>query len=290
MNAFAASRVGAAAVIASPAIFLVLIYTAASRDPLAVVAQVAFFYSYLVAVALFVPIKPVIGVRWWLVWIVLSAALAIPPAAAHVAAGLRSGGVPRDVSDTVVNFVFAAVIGAAAAGVWLRARRFDRAAALDLAFPLSGGLFVAIQAGSSRLLNHHVRSRAQRYGVDLVNADNVPTYALPVHAAVAGTVVEAVDGFDDNSAGLRDVRHPFGNHVVVEDAAGRRTYFAHLKRGSVGVRAGASVRVGDVLGLVGNSGNSTEPHLHVHAERCGDGLPITFGGRYLIRNSSVRAT
>jgi len=46
------------------------------------------------------------------------------------------------------------------------------------------------------------------------------------------------------------------------------------------------VRVGDLMGLVGNSGNTTEPHLHIHAvdPDTGAGVPITLDGRYPVRN------
>jgi hypothetical protein len=60
---------------------------------------------------------------------------------------------------------------------------------------------------------------------------------------------------------------------------------AHLQRRSVRVAAGDPVTAGTPLGLVGNSGNTSEPHLHVHAETdAGEGVPMTFEGRFLIRN------
>jgi murein DD-endopeptidase MepM/ murein hydrolase activator NlpD len=55
-----------------------------------------------------------------------------------------------------------------------------------------------------------------------------------------------------------------GNHVVLDLGDGRYALFAHLKPGSVRVRVGETVRRGQVLGLVGTSGNSSEPHLHFH--------------------------
>jgi murein DD-endopeptidase MepM/ murein hydrolase activator NlpD len=53
---------------------------------------------------------------------------------------------------------------------------------------------------------------------------------------------------------------------------------AHLRLGTVSVTAGDVVRVGQLLGEVGNSGRSTEPHLHIHAERDGTGLDLQFIG------------
>jgi murein DD-endopeptidase MepM/ murein hydrolase activator NlpD len=68
-------------------------------------------------------------------------------------------------------------------------------------------------------------------------------------------------------------------------------------KGSVLVRPGDRVQAGQPLACVGNSGNTTEPHLHIHAKRGdkpdsildGEGMPMRFGGRWLIRNSVVRS-
>ncbi|TMZ49982.1 M23 family metallopeptidase, partial [Klebsiella pneumoniae] len=51
---------------------------------------------------------------------------------------------------------------------------------------------------------------------------------------------------------------------------------------------GDVVREGQLLGTVGNSGNTSEPHLHIHAEKDGEGVPIRFGGRFLVRNNLMR--
>jgi murein DD-endopeptidase MepM/ murein hydrolase activator NlpD len=55
-----------------------------------------------------------------------------------------------------------------------------------------------------------------------------------------------------------------GNHVILDLGGGRYAFYAHLRPGTLRVRTGDLVRRGQVLGLVGNSGNSTEPHLHFH--------------------------
>ena len=55
-----------------------------------------------------------------------------------------------------------------------------------------------------------------------------------------------------------------GNHVILDIGGGRYAFYAHLKPGSLRVRVGERVKRGQVVGLVGNSGNSTEPHLHFH--------------------------
>ena len=74
---------------------------------------------------------------------------------------------------------------------------------------------------------------------------------------------------------------------------GVKVVLAHLKQGSVAVTPDMRVNQGSVLGQVGNSGNTSQPHLHLHAERdgepgqilTGEGVPIGLGGRFLVRNS-----
>ena len=73
--------------------------------------------------------------------------------------------------------------------------------------------------------------------------------------------------------------------VVLDLGRGEFALLAHLRRGSVRVRKGQRVRAGDALGVCGNSGNSSEPHLHFHLQDRAAlfggarGLPITFAGR-----------
>lgn len=84
-----------------------------------------------------------------------------------------------------------------------------------------------------------------------------------VVAAAAGTVVTAVDGcFDRCTSGSCNCGDGFGNFVRIDHPDGKRTYYAHLKNGSVQVNDGDQVECGTPLGRVGSSGFSTGPHLH----------------------------
>jgi murein DD-endopeptidase MepM/ murein hydrolase activator NlpD len=152
-----------------------------------------------------------------------------------------------------------------------------------LRFPLRGGCYV-IGQGGPRPLNAHHPVVAQRGAVDILGLDGgrrgqgiLPAeleryaiYGRPVYAPVTGTIRFAVDDRPDAPIGEPDPAHAPGNHVVIE-ADGVRIVLAHLQPGSVAVRTGDPVEEGALLGLVGNSGNSTEPHLHLHAETTGDG-------------------
>jgi hypothetical protein len=92
-------------------------------------------------------------------------------------------------------------------------------------------------------------------------------FGEPIHAVADGTVVLARDGLPDippmtKNPDLRTPRDYAGNNVIVAIGAGRYAVFDHLVRGSVRVRRGQRVRAGQVIGLLGNSGNTDAPHLH----------------------------
>jgi murein DD-endopeptidase MepM/ murein hydrolase activator NlpD len=93
-----------------------------------------------------------------------------------------------------------------------------------------------------------------------------------------------------------DRDNPAGNFVYLKCGASG-VLLAHLMQSSVAVTPGDRVREGQQIGRVGNSGYSTEPHLHIHAQRGGGGadflaadpLPLQVAGRTLVRNSRIDA-
>lgn len=141
-------------------------------------------------------------------------------------------------------------------------------------------------------------------------------FGAPVLAPASGTVASVHDGEPDHEARrsqpallayaltqagrVRQGPHAVaGNHVVIAlGPSGPFVLLAHLRRGSVAVAAGTEVRPGTPLGTCGNSGNSTEPHIHLqvtdslHWPTC-RGLPLAFrhpGGRpgpWLPRNGEM---
>lgn len=80
----------------------------------------------------------------------------------------------------------------------------------------------------------------------------------------------AVDGIKDNLPGTVNPFFVTGNTVVVKTASNEYLYFAHFQQGSILVRKGDKIKAVQILGLCGNSGNSTEPHLHLHAQNSED--------------------
>ena len=127
-------------------------------------------------------------------------------------------------------------------------------------------------------------SIAQRFAIDYVQVDsagrtfsgdranNASYYAQgeDALAVLDGVVTATKDSIPENVPGINSRAVPItletvgGNHVIVDIGGGRYAFYAHLQPGSLRVRKGDRVKRGQVLGLVGNSGNSTEPHLHFH--------------------------
>ena len=90
-------------------------------------------------------------------------------------------------------------------------------------------------------------------------------YGEPVLAVSAGRVVEVVDRYPDqipNDPEPVELAAADGNHVIIRLGEGVFAGYAHLKPGSVRVNRGQRVRPGQVIGKLGNSGNTTGPHLH----------------------------
>lgn len=65
-------------------------------------------------------------------------------------------------------------------------------------------------------------------------------------------------------SGVLDIRPNAGNHVMIKTDSGHIVFLAHLKNKSISVKQGQRVSEGEQIGLVGNSGNSTAPHLHIN--------------------------
>lgn len=167
-------------------------------------------------------------------------------------------------------------------------------------FPLRGEWY-AVRSPGSRIPSHGTDVLAQRYAIDLQRLGDgrrphragwartlsvgVPLrecygWGESVHSVRDGVVVAAMDGMPErewlhpareswhalaNSVTFRptaeNAQRLVGNHVIVRSGAFYAVY-AHLVPGSVSVKAGQDVRHGEVLGMVGSSGNSTAPHLH----------------------------
>lgn len=182
------------------------------------------------------------------------------------------------------------------------ARRRLQDGSSPLRWPLPGGRWTVVE-GTGTLPNHHWSVVAQRGALDLVGAvrggrstgkliprdcRDFAAYGHEVVAPCDGYVRVAQDGHPDRPARGSP---PPGNHVVIDTETGETLTLAHLQPGSVTVAAGQLVTRGEPIGRVGNSGNSSEPHLHIHAVRAGRPLRPRFDSVHssLRRNAVVTA-
>jgi murein DD-endopeptidase len=180
-------------------------------------------------------------------------------------------------------------------------------AAPVIAPPLHGGTWLAGNgpgngSGHRRALipvGGHAQI-AQRFAIDWVKVgddgktfhgdpkknESYLAYGAEALSVAGGVVSEVKDGIPQNVPGSNravpiTLETIGGNHVIVDLGGGHFAFWAHLQPGSVRVKVGDHVRRGQVLGLVGNSGNSTEPHLHFHvtdasSPLASEGVPYAF--------------
>ena len=183
-------------------------------------------------------------------------------------------------------------------------------ATIDLMSPLRNNQYIVVHGGASPFTNAHFHVRPQNYALDIVrlnsfgmraasiaggsNLNNYVIYGDSVFSPCAGTVVITVDEYDDLKPPNTDTEHLAGNHILIE-CGGVEILLAHLKKGSIVVNEGDSVTTNSVLGQVGNTGNTSEPHLHMHVERGGESktildgeaVPFTINTQFLVRGDII---
>ena len=141
-------------------------------------------------------------------------------------------------------------------------------------YPFKGEWFV-FWGGTNELINYHYAYESQRFAYDFVKVQDGCTYLhAPEHnqhyfayneeiiAPLDGKVIEVVDTIIDNIPSQMDEQNPAGNYVIIEHANKEYSLLAHLIPNSITVHVGQPVKTGDIIGRCGNSGNSSEPHLH----------------------------
>jgi urea transporter/murein DD-endopeptidase MepM/ murein hydrolase activator NlpD len=106
----------------------------------------------------------------------------------------------------------------------------------------------------------------QTYKVPGTDKADYYCFNKPVLACGDGVVEEAVSHIEDNLIGQVNTADNWGNTVVIKHAPGLYSKISHLKKNSVKVKPGDFVKRGDLLGMVGNSGRSPEPHLHFQVQ------------------------
>ena len=174
----------------------------------------------------------------------------------------------------------------------------------ELHLPFSGRWFVGA-GGDTLNVNHHMSVRAQWYAIDFMKVGGPSLRAIsktdgrtiedfyswgePVLSPADGEIETVVDGFPDNPLGVKDAKNVAGNYVVIKVAADRHIFLCHFQKGSITVKKGDPVKIGQALGKCGNSGNSDAPHIHMHMQNAptfGEGT----GQNLIFKNIDVELT
>lgn len=162
--------------------------------------------------------------------------------------------------------------------------------------------------GTNKLVNYHYEFENQRYAYDFVimkenrSYESDPTlnesyfaFGKEYLAPADGVVVSMENNVEDNEpVGTFNEEQPLGNYVILDHGNEEFSYLVHFKHQSIVVKQGEKVMQGDLLGLVGNSGNSSEPHIHFHVANSPDpmnskSIRINFNGkRDLIQGNFVK--
>ena len=180
-----------------------------------------------------------------------------------------------------------------------------------LQLPVDGDWYI-VWGGRTLDNNYHAVDAEQRFAIDMLvkrdgrtHADSTTAltgyycFGQPVYAPGDGIVSKIVDGNPDNPIGTVDARNPAGNHVVIDHGNGEFSILAHLQYASIRVKTGDKVKQGDQIGACGNSGNTSEPHLHYQLQdqaamfSGAHGLPAQFAdyvadGQLVPRGEPVR--
>lgn len=162
-----------------------------------------------------------------------------------------------------------------------------------LILPFKGNWLVG-NGGQDPKLNNHLKEdgtgpKNQTFAIDFIKEhinegkglDDYLAFNQEVTAPGDGIISQVIDGSIDNEIGQRDRYVIIGNTVVIDHQNGEWSVLCHFKQNSIRVKAGDKVRSGQVLGLCGNTGNSSEPHIHYHLQNHklisqAEGLPIQF--------------
>ena len=144
--------------------------------------------------------------------------------------------------------------------------------------------WTVVWGGDTRELNYHVENEAQKHAFDMIITNekgasyktngetNEDYYAFgkELYAPCDGEVILVVDGVKDNKPGVMNPVYIPGNTVIIRTDKNEYLFFAHFKQHSIKVTQGQKLKQGELLGLCGNSGNSSEPHLHFHIQHVED--------------------
>ena len=185
-------------------------------------------------------------------------------------------------------------------------------------FPLKGGW---LAAAAPSLIGHHRWGIIQEFAYDFIKTgenlkshredgqqlEHYYAYGQPVYAVAHGTVVSVQNTLEESAENIkkpgedeesylartrpyqeklmaRGFQYIFGNHIVIRHDNNEYSAYFHLKTNSVPVKKGDKIKQGQLIGKLGHSGNSTEPHLHFHIA---DGEDILYARSLPVRFNNI---
>lgn len=183
---------------------------------------------------------------------------------------------------------------------------------VSLTSPIKSLPWIVAQGGFNIITNPHRAAKAQKHALDIVilndnrrraagllpyKLSDYVSYDKPIYSPCDGSVIGLKDGILDRPIGRGDKRNPFGNYIALY-CSGYTILLAHLRSGSINVSHGDKVQKGDYLAKIGNSGNTTEPHLHIHAikghhekasviQATGDPIQLLIDGKLLVKGDGI---
>lgn len=131
--------------------------------------------------------------------------------------------------------------------------------------PINGKIFISERYAIDFV---QLTDQFRLFAGDPAKLESYPYFGAPIHAVGAGKVVSVVDDLPEQVPGKNPTGLPLdqygGNHIVQDLGDGNFAFYAHLKPGSITVKPGDELSAGQTVAALGNSGNSSAPHLHFH--------------------------
>ncbi|WP_299164353.1 peptidoglycan DD-metalloendopeptidase family protein [uncultured Eudoraea sp.] len=151
-----------------------------------------------------------------------------------------------------------------------------------MSLPFNGEWFV-YWGGVTKTQNYHVNEVTQQYAYDIMKVKDGASYegdpllnesyfafGEDIIAPCDARVVSVIDDVPDNIPGEMNPQQLTGNTIVLQTDNDEYLLLAHLMKGSIVVQEGQDIRKGEILAKCGNSGNSTEPHLHLSLQNAAE--------------------
>lgn len=164
------------------------------------------------------------------------------------------------------------------------------------------GTYFTMHGGGNIFVNHHHKVPAQAFALDFVKlgpqgfsssqGNQLTDYYCfddTLFAPIKGTVIEARGSLPDNELESTNKEEPKGNFIKIKDYSDNIITLAHFKKDSLLVNVGDRITQGTPIGKCGNSGNSSEPHIHIQANKAtGESLSLIIADQKVFRGTIIK--